>query len=67
AASLTFPVAPLADGVIYLPESSTDLVNWIPLENQTASPPGSRTYTLFEPGEKTFFRLRVQQVESIPR
>jgi hypothetical protein len=67
AASLTFPVDPLADGVIYLPESSTDLVNWTSLENLTSHSPESRTYTLFQPDQKTFFRLRVQQVEAVPR
>lgn len=67
AASLAFPIDPLADEVVYLPESSSDLINWTLVNDLTASSSESRTYTLFEPGEKTFFRLRVQQVQAIPR
>lgn len=67
AASLTFPVNPLADEVTYLPEASADLVKWVPLTSLTARTVSSRTYTLFQPGERTFFRLRVQQVAAVPR
>ena len=67
AASFTFPVDPLADAVLYLPETSTDLVNWTPLETPTAITPNSRTYTLFQPGQDTYFRLRVRQVTAVPR
>jgi hypothetical protein len=43
------------------------LVSWVPLTSLTAHTATSRTYTLFQPGEKTFFRLRVQQVAAVPR
>lgn len=68
-ASLTFPVNPLADDVRYLVEISPDLKTWASLENLTADTSTSRTFTteLENPGQKYFFRLRVQQVIAIPR
>ncbi|MDB4502034.1 lamin tail domain-containing protein [Akkermansiaceae bacterium] len=68
-ASLTFPINPLADDVSHLVEFTSDLENWTILSNLTARTISSMTYTtnLPTPQSKLFFRVRVQQVEAIPR
>ncbi|MEN8785966.1 MAG: lamin tail domain-containing protein [Akkermansiaceae bacterium] len=68
-ASLTFPINPLADDVSYLVEFTDDLDHWTILSNVTANTGTSLTYAtdLATPQDKLFFRVRVQQVQAIPR